>query len=145
MELNDLVDNPAWMKVWMDYCNGNNGRLSGYLYMKTGDVAQATKAIGGIRGGIRTPYATEQHYAGADVLKPIDVPRGLNGLVTNDANQPSLQIIEVLELCKDQLPTEAAPTAGGGGAAKQAARPWRARGGAARGAPPATGVPAQGE
>jgi hypothetical protein len=149
MELNEFVDHPLWKKIWLQYCrlqNANNaelltrdketgneaadaqygggGRMSGYVYYETKNAAYAQRAIGGIRGGLGAAgqFEAYTHYQGPDVLKPLDVPTGLNGLVTNNANQNALQIIEVLELCKDQLPTEA-----------PAAAPAGARGGFGRG------------
>ncbi|HEY4330060.1 MAG TPA: hypothetical protein VGN88_10025, partial [Phycisphaerae bacterium] len=123
MELNDMIDHPAWKKVWLDYCRNGSGRLAGYQYLMTKDPAAATRAIGGIRGGLGNSAAFENmvHVDGPGVFKPLDIPRGMDGLVTNNANQNSLQIIEVLELCKDQLPTEA-PAAGGGRGAGRGAR-----------------------
>jgi hypothetical protein len=84
---------------------GQSGaRLAAYAYAKTGDVAYAKKAIATLLsqgGGI----ANAHRVTGADSLKPVEEdPR----MSTNEASQTALQCIEVLELCKDQLPTEAA-------------------------------------
>jgi hypothetical protein len=41
--------------------------------------------------------------SGLDALRPVTEDPGIS---TNNAAQTGLSIIEVLELCKDQLPTE---------------------------------------
>jgi hypothetical protein len=84
---------------------GQSGaRLAAYAYAKTGNVAYAKKAIATLLSqgaGIATPHMV----TGADSLRPVEEdPR----MSTNEAAQTGLQTIEVLELCKDQLPTEAA-------------------------------------
>jgi len=89
---------------------GGGGRMSGYAYYITHDVAYAKKAISGIgllgggAGGWGGEFSNFVHLAGPELYRPLDEPRGLNGLITNNVNQNSLQAIEVLELCKDQLP-----------------------------------------
>jgi hypothetical protein len=84
---------------------GQSGpRLAAYAYSKTGDKAFAVKAIAGLLsegGGIATPHLV----SGPDSLKPVEEDPGVN---TNEAAQTGLATIEILELCKDQLPTEAA-------------------------------------
>ena len=52
-------------------------------------------------GGIANPHMV----TGADSLRPVEEDARVS---TNEASQTALQCIEVLELCKDQLPTEAA-------------------------------------
>jgi YetA-like protein len=84
---------------------GQSGaRLAAYVYAKTGNVAFAKKAIATLLtqgAGI----ANVHMVSGADSLRPVEEdPR----MSTNEAAQTGLQTIEVLELCKDQLPTEAA-------------------------------------
>jgi hypothetical protein len=84
---------------------GQSGpRLAAYAYARTGNVAYAKKAIAmllGQGGGIANPHMV----SGADSLRPVEEDARLQ---TNEASQTALQCIEVLELCKDQLPTEAA-------------------------------------
>lgn len=79
-------------------------RLAAYAYAKTGNVAYAKKAIETLLaqgGGIANTHIISP----PEVLRPIEEdPR----MSTNEASQTALQCIEVLELCKDQLPTEAA-------------------------------------
>ncbi|MFZ0338154.1 MAG: hypothetical protein WAL45_08995 [Terracidiphilus sp.] len=105
-------------EVWQkDNVTGNEGadasyvipgqsgpRLAAWAYAKTGDKAFALKAIAGLLsqgGGIATPHIV----FGADSLHPVGEDPRIN---TNEASQTGLQAIEILELCKDQLPTEAA-------------------------------------
>jgi hypothetical protein len=68
-----------------------------------------------------------------------------NGIITNGINQSSLNTIEVLELCKDQLPTEVpppAPPGGRGGFGGRGGRGGRAGAGAApAGSEPAASTP----
>jgi hypothetical protein len=84
---------------------GQSGaRLAAYAYAKTGNVAFARKAIATLLsqgGGI----ANVHMVSGPDSLRPVEEDSRMS---TNEASQTSLQCIEVLELCKDQLPTEAA-------------------------------------
>ena len=84
---------------------GQSGpRLAAYAYAKTGNVAYAKKAVAMLLaqgGGIANPHMV----TGADSLQPVEEDARLQ---TNEASQTALQTIEVLELCKDQLPTEAA-------------------------------------
>jgi hypothetical protein len=84
---------------------GQSGaRLAAYAYAKTGNVAYAKKAIA-LMLSQGAGLANVHMVTGADSLKPVEEdPR----MSTNEASQTGLQTIEVLELCKDQLPTEAA-------------------------------------
>jgi len=84
---------------------GQSGpRLAAYAYAKTGNVAYAKKALAMMLSqgaGSASPHIV----SGADSLHPVEEdPR----MSTNEAAQSSLATIEILELCKDQLPTEAA-------------------------------------
>jgi hypothetical protein len=79
-------------------------RMAAYAYAKTGDVAFAKKAIALLLSQ-GAGFARPKMVSGADSLRPVEEdPR----MSTNEAAQSSLSTIEVLELCKDQLPTEAA-------------------------------------
>nr|WP_255551453.1 hypothetical protein [Granulicella sp. dw_53] len=84
---------------------GQSGpRLAAYVYAKTGNIAYARKAVAMLLsqgGGIANPSMV----SGSNSLRPVqEDPR----ISTNEASQTALQCIEVLELCKDQLPIEAA-------------------------------------
>ena len=79
-------------------------RLAAWAYSKTGNKAFAERALVMLleqRGG----YANVRSVSGPDSLTPVEEdPR----ISTNEASQTSLSCIEVLELCKDVLPSEAA-------------------------------------
>jgi hypothetical protein len=79
-------------------------RLAAYAYAKTGNKAYAEKAIQMLLeqgGGVANVHTV----SGAESLRPVEEdPR----MSTNEAAQTGLTCIEVLELCKDVLPTEAA-------------------------------------
>ena len=84
---------------------GQSGaRLAAWAYAQTRNVAFAQKAIATLLeqgAGI----ANVRMVTGPDSLRPVqEDPR----MSTNEASQTALQTIEVLELCQDQLPTEAA-------------------------------------
>lgn len=173
MELNEFLDDPQWKKIYSQYCRLTNapaavlkkdqetgnegadaqyaggGRLSGYAYYLTKNPAYARKAIGAIAlgGGNNSANARElvtmREITGPDAPKPLMEAVNGNGIITNGINQSSLNTIEVLELCKDQLPTEvpSAPPAGPGGGRRGGGR--GGRGGPAAGAvPPAATQPA---
>jgi hypothetical protein len=120
-ELVPLLGRKDFEAAWLELCrlgiappevwdkdqtshNESGARLAAYAYAKTGNVAYAKKAIATLLmqgAGI----ATQHLVTGADSLRPVEEdPR----MSTNEASQTGLQTIEVLELCKDQLPTEAA-------------------------------------
>jgi hypothetical protein len=131
-ELNQIIEHAGWRKAFLQYCRltnapkdvvakdmvtaneGNDGsyagmgRLAAYAYAKTGNAAfvrRAVSQLGGF-GGPRRPagemYATRR-VEGPDVLTPIDEAPFVS---TNGTAQSSLTAIQVLELCKDQLPAE---------------------------------------
>jgi hypothetical protein len=84
---------------------GQSGpRLAAYAYAQTGDVAYAKKAIAMMLAQGAT-IANAHVVGGADSLKPVQEDARMS---TNEAAQSGLTTIEVLELCKDQLPTETA-------------------------------------
>ena len=79
-------------------------RVAAYAYDKTQDKAFAEKAISMLleqRAGIATPRTIN----GPEALNPIEEDTSIS---TNEAAQTGLSTIQLLELCKDQLPTEAA-------------------------------------
>jgi hypothetical protein len=84
---------------------GQSGpRLAAWAYAKTGNKAFAQRAIAGLLtqgGGVASPHIV----SAPDSLNPVAEDPRVN---TNEASQTGLQAIEILELCKDQLPTEAA-------------------------------------
>jgi hypothetical protein len=79
-------------------------RLAAYAYAKTKNPAFAKLALTSILSegaGIANPHLV----SGPDSLKPVSEDARVS---TNEAAQTGLSIIEILEFCKDQLPTEAA-------------------------------------
>ena len=78
-------------------------RLAAYAYAHTKIPAFAEKAVAGMlsRGG---GFAHPQSLTGPEVLVPSEEAAEVN---TNEAAQTGLTTIEVLELCKDHLPTDA--------------------------------------
>jgi hypothetical protein len=128
-ELNLSIDDPAWKKVWADFCAESGasisaGKLEAYAYSVTKNPDLAQRALASVRGGGGRGVAL---VTGPNVLKPMN-----DGAGTNGAAQSGLNAIAVLELCADVLPT-AAPAGGGRGA----------RGG--RGAAPAPAAPTGGQ
>lgn len=83
---------------------GQSGpRLAAWAYANTKNPAFAQKAIAGLlsqRGG----FAHPKQLIGPDVLNPAEEALEVS---TNEAAQTGLSTIQLLELCKDQLPTEA--------------------------------------
>jgi len=139
-ELNQLIDHAGWQKAFLQYCRltgapkdvvakdmtsgaegadgsyAGVGRMAAYAYSKTKNPAFITRAVaqlggGGFRRLPGGPYAT-QRVAGPDVMNPIDEAPGVS---TNSTAQNSLIAIQVLELCKDQLPAELPPPLPPGG------------------------------
>lgn len=140
-ELNDLVDNPAWQKTWLQYCRledapadvltrdrasgaeGADGkytgeeqggaRLAAYAYYRTKNPAFAQRAVAGLFGGfggLRVGMYATRHVDGPDVLNPIDeAPR----MGTNGVAQMSLEAMEILAMCGDQLPANVPPPQAG--------------------------------
>ncbi len=86
------------------YTDQSGPRLAAYAYAKTKNPAFARKAIAGMLaqgGGIAFPHLV----SGPDSLNPVHEDARMS---TNEASQTGLSIIEILEFCQDQLPTEAA-------------------------------------
>jgi hypothetical protein len=130
-ELVPLLERKDFATAWLQYCRiggapaevltrdrttGNEGadgryilaeqsgpRLAAYAYAHTKSPAFAQKAIEGLlrRGG---GYANPKLLTGPDVLNSAEEALEVN---TNEAAQTGLTTIELLELCKDQLPTAA--------------------------------------
>ncbi len=130
-ELVPLLERKDFATAWLQYCRiaaapaevltrdkttGNEGadgryilaeqsgpRLAAYAYAHTRSPAFAQKAIDGLlrrSGG----YANPKLLTGADVLNPVEEALEVS---TNEATQTGLTTIQILELCRDQLPTEA--------------------------------------
>jgi hypothetical protein len=130
-ELSTLLDDPDWQRLWSQYCRllaapaevvtqdntthneggqgqyyGNGGgnassipRLAAFAYRLTKNPAFAQAAI----SRLRIISAGTREIDAPDALNPeTDATTD-----TNSASQSSLAIIEVLDLCADQLPTDA--------------------------------------
>ena len=78
-------------------------RLAAYAYAHTGSEAFAKKAIDSLVNR-RGWFAHPKLLTGPDVLAPTEEALEIS---TNEAAQTGLTAIQILELCKDQLPTDA--------------------------------------
>jgi hypothetical protein len=139
-ELTDLLDDPTWTKMWLQYCRlgtapadvllrdketgkegadasliGEQGgansqgtpRLAAYAYYKTKNPAFAQKAMVALAGPRGLMNVTKQRrIEGPETLNPVDEAPGMS---TNDAAQSSLMMIQILELCADQIPAQPLP------------------------------------
>ena len=130
-ELVPLLGRKDFATAWLQYCRlgtapaevldrdratGNEGadaryvqsaqsgpRLGAYSYALTHHPAYADRAIQGLlsqRGGWANPH----WVTGSDAIRPVEESPGTS---TNEAAQTGLQTIELLELCRDHLPTAA--------------------------------------
>ena len=109
-ELNMSIDDPAWKKVWADFCADSGegislGKMQAYAFYMGRDSALAQSAIESVHGGLRRGGRAMP----PDALAPVE-----DGTDTNGASQTSLNAIAVLELCATVLPT-AAPVSGESG------------------------------
>ncbi len=129
-ELNMMVDHELWQKAWLQYCRLYNapkdlvlkdmttgtegadasfvrdGRLAGYVYLKTGNEAFMQQAVNsllrGRRGG-REGSSMIRQIEGPEVLNPLEEGPGMN---TNSAAQDGLTTIAVLGMVGEHLPEE---------------------------------------
>lgn len=131
-EVNQLIDHPGWKKAFLQYCRltsapkevvakdmqtggegadghyAGGGRLAAYAYMETKNPAFARRASSGPNAGYSMWLGmyTPRAVSGPEVLNPIEeVP----AMSTNSVAQSSLNMIELLQMCADQLPEEAPP------------------------------------
>jgi hypothetical protein len=154
-ELNQMLDDPRWHKLWLQYCRlynapkatvlrdmqtgtegsdasfARDGRLAAYVYQQTKNEAFLKAGLDALlrtgRGyGRARPV---QHVAGPAVLNPVD--EGLGN--TNGAAQNGLETIAMLGLVGDHLPREFPPQSND----DQAPRGPRRRGGNPPASPPA--------
>jgi hypothetical protein len=122
-ELMDMIDHPGWNQAWLEYCRlfsapkdvivrdrqtgaegadgqfAGAGRLAAYAYWRTKNPAFARRAV---RQVLVRPgsYATRR-VDPPEVLYAIDEAPDMS---TNGVAQSSLNTIQILELCGDQLP-----------------------------------------
>jgi len=102
-ELNLSIDDPAWKKVWADFCADSGasislGKLQAYAYSVNKNPGLAQSAIDSLRFRISSPVLVRP----PNTLAPME-----DGTDTNGSSQDSLNAIAVLELCADKLPTVA--------------------------------------
>lgn len=125
IELSRITDHADWHRLWLQYARlydaprdvlerdmesrseGEDGsftrpdRLAAYAYMKTGNPAFAREALTRIVGRSGAGPLPLNRIEGPLVLNPVDeAPR----VSTNEVAQWSLNAIEILEMCADQLP-----------------------------------------
>lgn len=169
-ELNEFFDHSGWQKMWLQYCRiggapaavlkkdqetGNEGadgaylgeqggnsqgtpRLAAYAYYRTKNPAFAKAATASLLrfggGGVRT-----QRIEGPLALNAFDEAARVG---TNGSAQSGLTAIEILELCKDALPTEVpTPQALPGGKGGRGGRGGNGAPAGKAGAAPATPEP----
>jgi hypothetical protein len=129
-ELSEMLDDERWNRLWLQFCRVYDApkdivlrdmdtlsegldaeylcrqqggpRLAAYLYQKTGNRAfgeAAIRQLAGRRGISSLDLATIDASEAVKVLQEARVG-------TNGAAQSGLNMIEVLEMCADLLPTE---------------------------------------
>jgi hypothetical protein len=124
-ELNQMLDDAHWKKLWLQYCEfynapadvlaremaGRNetldssfvrdGRLAAYVYHETKNEAFLGVGIDALLGVARGERSKPlRHVAGLNVLNPVDEGPGN----TNSAAQNGLETIAMLGLIRDHLP-----------------------------------------
>lgn len=124
-ELNQMLDDPRWQKLWLQYCRlysapkeavlrdmttgteggdgafVRDGRLSAYVYRATNNAAFVKPAVDALLRTARSNRPTRK-IEGPEALNPID--EGLGG--TNGAAQNGLETIAMLGMVGDRLPSE---------------------------------------
>jgi hypothetical protein len=128
-ELNLMLDDPQWHKLWLQYCRlysaprdtiekdmqtghegadaafVRDGRLSAYVFRETKNEAFARAAINSLlrAGRGRRGNSGPQKIAGPDSLRPVDAWPQVG---TNGASQAGLEAIAMLGMVGDRLPAE---------------------------------------
>jgi hypothetical protein len=136
-ELTDLLNEPTWSKMWLQYCRLGTASAAVLTKDQTTGTEGADATLVGETGGSNsqgTPrLAAYAYYRTHDVAfakraiaalarrgteyatHRVEGSDALNpmdeaaGVSTNTTAQSSLMAIEILELCADQLPTEPLP------------------------------------
>jgi hypothetical protein len=129
-EMNMMLDDPTWEKLWLQYCRlysaprdmivrdmtsgqegmdgsyARDGRLASYVYLKTQNPAflqfGLDSLVNGARGGGGRGGRGIRKIEGSAALHPID--EGPSG--TNGAAQNGLETITMLGMIGDKLPAE---------------------------------------
>lgn len=126
-ELNQMLDDERWQKLWLQYCRLYNaprpilekdmttgaegtdanfvrdGRLAAYVYTKTKNEAFAKAAINALLRGVRRRGNGPQKLAGPELVHPVN-EWALMG--TNGAAQYGLETITMLGMVGDLLPAD---------------------------------------
>ncbi|HVT87767.1 MAG TPA: hypothetical protein VHD56_02860 [Tepidisphaeraceae bacterium] len=134
-ELTDLLNDPSWTRMWLQYCRLGSAPAEVLIKDKTTGNEGADASMMGEQGGSNSQgtsrlaafaYAKTKNPAFAKfaieamagrtgtpfVIQKVQGPMTLNpvdesvGVSTNEAAQASLSAIEILELCNDQMPAE---------------------------------------
>ena len=150
-EVSQMLDNPTWNKLWLQYCRlysapkemiiqdmktgaegmdgkyARDGRLAGWVFYKTGNEAFRRVALDALLDHGRDRRGegggSLRHVGGPDVLNPVD--EGLGG--TNSAAQNGLETITMLGFVGASLPPEMPPTPPDGSGRDDVRGPVRAR------------------
>jgi len=129
-ELNMMLDDPRWQKLWLQYCRMYNapkevvirdmttgtegddaayvrdGRLAAYVYHQTKNEAFLKAGIDALlRTGRGERVKPIRQVTGSEVLNPVDEGPGN----TNNASQTGLETIAMLGLIGEHLPAEFPP------------------------------------
>jgi hypothetical protein len=129
-ELNMMLDDARWHRLWLQYCRLysaptdvllrdrqtgtegadasyiRDGRLAAYVYHETHNEAFLNASIKALLGKTRfAKMLPVTHVSGPDVLNPVD--EGLGN--TNSVSQDGLETISMLGFVGDKLPAELPP------------------------------------
>ena len=128
-ELNQMLDDERWHKLWMQYCRlysapreviekdmqsgkegmdasfVRDGRLAAYVYSQTKNEAFADAAVNALlrMGRGRRQNTGPQQIAGSESVRPVDEWVGVG---TNGASQNGLEAVTMLGMVGDRLPAE---------------------------------------
>jgi len=143
-ELNQMLDDPRWHKLWLQYCRlysapkevierdmttgtegldaqyVRDGRLAAYVFQQTRNEAFLRAGLEALERTGRGERARPVHHVdGPEVLNPLDEGPGN----TNGAAQTGLETIAMLGLVGDHLPKEFPPVVPGDETAAPRRRP----------------------
>jgi len=150
-EVSQMLDNPTWDKLWLQYCRlysapkemiikdrttgtegmdgkyARDGRLAGWVFYKTDNQAFKQVALNALLDHGRNRRGegggSLRHVGGPDVLNPVD--EGFGG--TNGAAQNGLETITMLGFVGAYLPAEMPPVPPGDSGRDDVRGPARAR------------------
>jgi hypothetical protein len=130
-ELNMMLDDPQWQKLWLQYCRlytapkdvilrdmqtgteggdasyVRDGRLAAYVYTKTQNAAFAQDAINSlVRTGRSAQANPPRRVEGPETLNPVDEA---NAMGTNGSAQNGLETITMLGMVGSSLPADFPP------------------------------------